>query len=109
MDGAFVFGETCPQYLFLTRMILTGQILRVQNTYVHHHCEMFRHKKHSGGTLPEVLSALFLQIMHHRFDESGKFSNGRDVDFRNFANGMPGIEMRLPLMFSEGVVKVEFL
>ena len=27
------------------------------------------------------------------------------MDFRSFANGMPGIEMRLPLMFSEGVVK----
>ena len=41
----------------------------------------------------------------YRFDESGKFFNGRDVDFRSFANGMPGIEMRLPLMFSEGVLK----
>ena len=40
-----------------------------------------------------------------RFDASGKFHAGPDATFRQIANGMPGIEMRLPLLFSEGVNK----
>ena len=41
----------------------------------------------------------------YRYDDTGKFSAGRDINFRQIANGMPGIEMRLPLLFSEGVLK----
>jgi dihydropyrimidinase len=32
-------------------------------------------------------------------DESGKFAHGRDAPFNRIANGMPGLETRLPLMF----------
>ncbi len=39
----------------------------------------------------------------YRFDASGKFHAGNNPTFRQIANGMPGIEMRLPLLFSEGV------
>jgi len=41
----------------------------------------------------------------YRYDDTGKFAAGSDIDFRKIANGMPGIEMRLPMMFSEGVLK----
>jgi dihydropyrimidinase len=41
----------------------------------------------------------------YRFDPSGKFHAGPDASFAHIANGMPGIEMRLPLLFSEGVNK----
>ena len=106
MDGAYVFGETCPQYIFLTREDLNRPKLEGAK-YI---CSpplrdvatqeaLWRHI--AGGTFSVVSS----DHAPYRFDESGKFSNGRDVDFRGFANGMPGIEMRLPLMFSEGVLK----
>jgi dihydropyrimidinase len=106
MDGAYVFGETCPQYIFLTREDLNRPNLEGAK-YI---CSpplrdvatqeaLWRHI--AGGTFSVVSS----DHAPYRFDESGKFSNGRDVDFRGFANGMPGIEMRLPLMFSEGVLK----
>jgi dihydropyrimidinase len=36
-------------------------------------------------------------------DSSGKFHAGNNPAFKQIANGMPGIEMRLPLLFSEGV------
>ena len=39
----------------------------------------------------------------YRMDASGKFHAGNDPTFKQIANGMPGIEMRLPLLFSEGV------
>jgi len=35
----------------------------------------------------------------YRFDESGKFVNGADPDFKAIPNGMPGLEARLPLLF----------
>ena len=41
-----------------------------------------------------------------RFDESGKLPKGKDsTTFKEMANGVPGIELRLPLLFSEGVIK----
>ena len=39
----------------------------------------------------------------YRFDETGKLSQGPDPDFKHVANGVPGVEVRLPLLFSEGV------
>jgi dihydropyrimidinase len=38
-------------------------------------------------------------------DESGKLSAGPKPTFIQIANGMPGIELRVPLLFSEGVAK----
>ncbi len=35
----------------------------------------------------------------YRFDETGKLSAGPDATFAQIANGMPGLEARLPLMF----------
>jgi dihydropyrimidinase len=41
----------------------------------------------------------------YRYDETGKLATGADPDFKGIANGIPGIELRLPLLFSEGVKK----
>jgi dihydropyrimidinase len=41
----------------------------------------------------------------YRFDDSGKLAAGVDPHFKQIANGIPGIELRLPLLFSEGVAK----
>ncbi len=105
-EGAYVFGETCPQYLFLTRDDLDRPGLEgakyicsppLRDTATQE--ALWRHI--AAGTFTVVSS----DHAPYRFDDTGKFSSGRDVDFRKIANGMPGIEMRLPLMFSEGVVK----
>jgi dihydropyrimidinase len=105
-SGAKVFGETCPQYLFLTRddMDRPGQEgakficsppLRDTATQqaLWHHVRT--------GTFSLVSS----DHAPYRFDETGKFHAGPDASFKQIANGMPGIEMRLPLLFSEGVAK----
>jgi dihydropyrimidinase len=39
----------------------------------------------------------------YRFDSSGKLPHGDRTTFKEIANGVPGIELRLPLLFSEGV------
>ena len=41
----------------------------------------------------------------YRFDETGKMPKGDKTTFKEMANGVPGIEVRLPLLFSEGVQK----
>ena len=39
----------------------------------------------------------------YRFDEQGKKLHGMRAPFRKVANGLPGLETRAPLLFSEGV------
>jgi dihydropyrimidinase len=41
----------------------------------------------------------------YRFDDKGKFAHGRNVGFNRISNGVPGVETRLPLLFSEGYLK----
>jgi len=104
--GAKIFGETCPQYLFLT----AADLDRPGQDGAKYICSpplrdaatqeaLWRHLQ--TGTLSMVNS----DHAPYRFDQSGKFHAGRDAPFNRIANGMPGIEMRLPLLFSEGVGK----
>jgi dihydropyrimidinase len=39
----------------------------------------------------------------YRFDESGKLPKGDETTFKDMANGVPGLQVRLPLLYSEGV------
>ena len=42
----------------------------------------------------------------YRFDDpDGKMRAGSKTTFKTVANGVPGIELRLPLLFSEGVMR----
>ncbi|MGI3212829.1 dihydropyrimidinase [Roseovarius tibetensis] len=106
LEGAHVFGETCPQYLFLTREDLDRPGMEGAK-YI---CSPpLRDTATQNALWQHVAAGTFTVVSSdhapYRFDETGKFAAGRDVDFRAIANGMPGIEMRLPLLFSEGVVK----
>lgn len=106
LDGARIFGETCPQYLFLTRddldrpgmqgaQFMCSPPLRDTATQeaLWHHIRT--------GTFTVVSS----DHAPYRYDETGKLAKGPDAPFKQIANGMPGIAARLPLLFSEGVVK----
>jgi dihydropyrimidinase len=105
-QGAKIFAETCPQYLFLTARDLDrpgmegakyicSPPLRDAATQE----ALWRHIQ--TGTLQLVSS----DHAPYRMDASGKFHAGNNPTFKQIANGMPGIEMRLPLLFSEGVGK----
>ena len=41
----------------------------------------------------------------YRFDETGKLAKGPEASFKDIANGLPGLELRQPILFSEGVNK----
>ncbi|MFN3613916.1 MAG: dihydropyrimidinase [Rubrimonas sp.] len=105
-EGAKIFGETCPQYLFLTRddldrpgmegaKFMCSPPLRDAATQD----ALWRHLRTGTFTLWSSDHAPY------RFDASGKLAAGPDASFRQIANGMPGIALRLPLLFSEGVNK----
>lgn len=104
MQGAKIFGETCAQYLFLDRTdldrpgmegakFMCSPPLRDAATQD----ALWRHLQ--AGTF----SVFSSDHAPYRFDESGKLSKGPDATFKQIANGMPGIGLRLPLLFSEGV------
>ena len=40
----------------------------------------------------------------YRFDQSGKLPKGLDTKFKEMANGVPSIELRMRLLFFEGVI-----
>lgn len=104
LEGAKIFGETCPQYLFLTKQDLDRPGMEgakfmcsppVRDSATQ--AALWRHLQ--AGTF----SVFSSDHAPYRFDKSGKLSNGPDATFKQIANGMPGIALRLPLLFSEGV------
>lgn len=106
LAGVRLFAETCPQYLALTRdnLDLPGKegakfmcSPPVRDTETQ--AALWRHLQ--TGTFASVSS----DHAPYRFDASGKLFNGPDAPYPKIANGMPGIAMRLPFLFSEGVVK----
>lgn len=105
-DGRKVFGETCPQYMFLNaeQMDLPGM-----------HgaklcCSPPLRDRASQEEIWRCLQNGTFQVYSsdhapYRFDETGKLNAGPEPEFPKIANGLPGIEMRLPLLFSEGFIK----
>ncbi|MEM7522143.1 MAG: amidohydrolase family protein, partial [Pseudomonadota bacterium] len=53
----------------------------------------------------ETMSLVSSDHAPYRFDETGKLAAGPDAGFHQIANGLPGLETRLPLMFDAMVSK----
>ena len=104
--GAQVYAETCPQYLFLeaSDVDLPG----VDGAMLC--CSPPPRDKASQEAIWAGLANGTFQVFSsdhapYRFDASGKLPRGGDTTFKEMANGVPGIELRMPLLFSEGVGK----
>src|SRR5919106_281070 len=101
--GQKVFAETCPQYLFLSADHLDQGLEGAKWMFsppardAADQAAMWRGIQ--NGTFQVVSS----DHAPYRFDETGKLAQGPDPHFKQIANGIPGIEARLPLLFSEGV------
>ncbi len=103
--GLKVYGETCPQYLFLTaddldrpgfegaKYVCSPPPREAANQeFVWHGLENGTFQVFSSDHAP------------YRFDDSkGKKAHGENAPFDRVPNGVPGIEVRLPMLFSEGV------
>lgn len=98
--GAPVWAETCPHYLFMTEDIL-DQPGHAGAAYL---CSPPQRQKADQEALWQGLRDGTLDVITsdhapYRMDDSGKFAHGTDVPFPKLANGMPGLETRLPLLF----------
>ena len=104
--GLKVYGETCPQYLFLTAQDLDREGMEGAKFC----CSPPPRDTAALEAIWRGLTNGTFQVFSsdhspYRFDESGKLKHGPNAPFPKVANGVPGLELRLPLLFSEGVGK----
>ncbi|MDX2156867.1 MAG: dihydropyrimidinase [Hyphomicrobiaceae bacterium] len=104
--GVKMFGETCTQYLTLTVDDLVKPGLEGAKWV----CSPPLRWKSDQEALWAALERGDLQFVSsdhapYRFDATGKLRAGPEPSFKEIANGMPGLELRLPLLFDAMVVK----
>ena len=101
--GLRIYGETCPQYLFLTADDLAKPGVEGAKFC----CSPPPRDRAAQQAVWTGLRNGTFQVFSsdhapYRFDASGKLPRDKTT-FEEIANGVPGIELRLPLLFSEGV------
>ena len=104
--GLKIFAETCPQYLFMTKEDLDKPGLEGAKWM----CSPPPRDSDDQEALWQGLALGDLQTVSsdhapYRFDETGKLSAGPNPNFKQIANGLPGLETRLPLLFDAMVSK----
>ncbi|MGW8378284.1 dihydropyrimidinase [Streptomyces sp. ODS28] len=100
-DGLPVYGETCPQYLFLS----TDNLAEPDFEGAKYVCSTPLRPEEHQAALWRGLRTNDLQVVstdHCPFCFSGQKELGRD-DFSKIPNGMPGVENRMDLLH-QGVV-----
>ncbi|MDP3958537.1 MAG: dihydropyrimidinase [Pseudorhodobacter sp.] len=105
--GVRVVGETCPQYLMLTADDLDRDGWEGAK-YV---CSPPPRDEESKAACWHGLEQGIFELYSSdhcpfRFnDAEGKLNKKGKTNFRWIPNGIPGVETRLPILFSEGVMK----
>jgi len=105
--GLKVYGETCPQYLFLT----ADDLDRAGFEGAKYMCSPPPRDKANQeviwqGLVSGVFDVFSSDHAGYRYnDPEGKMKHGRNAPFKKVANGVPGLEVRTALLFSEGVGK----
>jgi dihydropyrimidinase len=99
-SGAPVWAETCPHYLFMTEDVLDKPGLEGAK----YMCSPPQRTTADQDALWQALKDRTLALVSsdhapYRYDQSGKLSAGPQAAFTEIANGLPGLETRLPLMF----------
>jgi dihydropyrimidinase len=102
--GLPIRAETCPQYLFLSSDDLAAPGFEGAKCMCSPPPRGVDNQVHVWrGIQNGTLGVFSSDHAPYRFDETGKLKYGPKVSFRFVANGIPGLETRLPLLFSEGV------
>jgi dihydropyrimidinase len=97
-----IYAETCPQYLYLTEDDLARPGFEGAKCI----CSPPPRGKDNQATVWQALRDGVFQVVSSdhaptRYDHSkGKMIRGQSGSFRYVPNGVPGIETRLPLLFS---------
>ena len=104
--GLRLYAETCPQYLFLTAADLDKPGFEGAKWM----CSPPPRDKANQefvwrGLETGVFDVFSSDHAPYRFDDSqGKKMHGENAPFTKVANGVPGLEIRMPMLFSAGVV-----
>jgi len=100
-NGAEVFAETCPHYLLLDAQLYNRPL--DGHRYICSPPLRSEGDKEAlwGGVADNVISAVGTD--HCAFVKAQKDKSPED--FTKVPNGLPGVETRIPLLFSEGVAK----
>jgi dihydropyrimidinase len=98
--GLRVYGETCPQYLFLT----AADLDRPGAEGAKWCCSPPPRTVADQEALWRALASGDLMAVSsdhstYRFDATGKLHAGPDPTFKEVPNGVPGLQWRQPLMF----------
>lgn len=104
--GVPIWAETCPHYLLMDHSILDQDGIEGAKWM----CSPPQRRTDDQDALWSGLRDGDIDLVSsdhapYRMDESGKLSNGTDARFDQIANGLPGLETRLPLMFDQMVVQ----
>jgi len=105
-EGAKVFGETCTQYLTLTSKDLDKPGIEGGKWI----CSPPLREPADQEALWQALANGTLSTVSsdhapYRMDETGKLAAGPTPSFKQMANGMGGLELRLPMLFDAMVAK----
>jgi dihydropyrimidinase len=108
-NGLRIYGETCPQYLFLT-----AEDLGLEDDDHQHGakciCSPPPRDKANQQVVWDALESGVFQVFSSdhapfKFDgPEGKQAAGPHASFEKIPNGVPGLETRLALLFSHGVL-----
>ena len=104
--GLPIFAETCPQYLFLSEEDLALEGFAGAKCIC---SPPPRDKANQQAVWTGLQNGMFTIVSsdHAPFnydDPHGKMLHGAAGGFHQVPNGIPGLETRLPLLFSEGVL-----
>ena len=105
--GLKIYGETCPQYLVLTEKDLEGLNMEGAKYVCSPPPRDAESQQACWEGLEQGIFALFSSDhCPFRYDDpAGKLAPKGRTSFRWVPNGIPGVETRLPILFSEGVSK----
>lgn len=99
--GQTVYAETCPQYLVL------DETSYMKEDGVKYICSPPMREKYNQEELWKGIKEGYIQTIatdHCSFNYTMKKEMGSE-DFRKCPNGLPGVETRMAIVFSEGVSK----
>ncbi len=104
--GVKVFAETCPQYLFMT----AADMDKPGAEGAKFMCSPPPREAADQEAIWQSLALGDLQTISsdhapYRYDETGKLMAGPNPTFKQVANGLPGLEVRMPLLFDAMVSK----
>jgi dihydropyrimidinase len=102
--GLRIFAETCPQYLFLTEDDMDTHDMEGSKYVCTPPPRTVADQERLWRGLQNGTFGVFSSD-HSPWRYSEKIAGGPRTPFHKIPNGVPGIETRLPLLFSEGVGK----